>query len=344
MSIGKHEKQYLAIDLFAGCGGLSLGLEAAGFVVVAAVESDNIAAQTYQKNHPNTIMIKSDIRRVTAARIRGALALGNRSVDLLAGCPPCQGFSRIKRKNAKNDDRNNLILDFLRIAKKLRPKLILLENVPGLANDYRFDKFVKYLMSQGYQCSWAILNAADFGVPQRRKRLIMVASRLGGIELPEPRIKQYKTVKDYIGRLQHPYNSTDPLHMLHMRNTPRIKQLIAKIPLDGGSRKALSKRDQLACHRRICGFHDVYGRMKWNDVAPTLTSGCFNPSKGRFLHPRQNRPISIREAALLQTFPKKYYFPPYAGLSALARMIGNALPPLFARKQGDHLMKYLRKI
>src|SRR3990172_1302234 len=318
MSAKRTKKEFTAVDLFSGCGGLSLGLERSGFVVKAAVEIDTVAAETYRRNHPGTVVIQSDIRKVSAEELRKTADLGRRTLDLLAGCPPCQGFSRIRRKDGKADSMNDLVFDFFRIAAGLRPKTILLENVPGLEKDYRFAHLIKRLKLHGYRCSWAILNAADFGVPQRRKRLIMMASRLGPIELPK-RVDNYcKTVRNCIGKLGSPQKTDDPMHKMHLKNTPRIKKLIAKIPLDGGSRIALGEKRQLACHKRIQGFRDVYGRMQWDKVAPTLTGGCYNPSKGRFLHPEQNRPISLREAALLQTFPKKYHFPVDTGLTTIA--------------------------
>lgn len=340
----KNEKniknEFTAIDLFSGCGGLSSGLKRAGFSVRVAVELDPIAVKAYRKNHPETHVIKSDIHKISAGELKKTARLGHQTLDLLVGCPPCQGFSRIRR-GGKRDRRNDLIFDFLRIAKAFRPKMILLENVPGLEKNYRFNKLTKYLKADGYWCSWAVLNAADFGVPQRRKRLIMMASRLGPIELPGVAGNRYKTVRGCIGKLKNPEKTRDIMHQMYLKNTLRIRKLIAKIPVDGGSRDALGEKQQLACHKRIQGFRDVYGRMKWDDVAPTLTGGCYNPSKGRFLHPEQDRPISLREAALLQTFPKRYYFPAEAGLTAIARLIGDALPPIFAQRQGEHLMHHL---
>ena len=340
----QSKKRYSAIDLFSGCGGLSLGLERAGFGVRAAVEIDLVAAATYKKNHPHTAVIQDDIRNVTGRDLKRAAKIGNATFDLLAGCPPCQGFSRIKRKNkpSSDDSRNDLILDFLRIAKELRPKMVLLENVPGLEKNGRFARMLKALQGLGYKTDWAVLNAADFGVPQRRKRLIMMASRVGNIEIEIPKKSgNRRTVRDCIGDLEAPRSAVDPLQRMHLKNTPRIKKLIVRIPPDGGSRTAWGKRAQLACHKKIQGFRDVYGRMKWDEVAPTLTGGCYNPSKGRFLHPVQNRPITLREAALLQTFPRRYHFPPELSLETIARMIGDALPPLFGEVQGRHLMRRL---
>ena len=334
-------KQPVAVDLFSGCGGLTFGLKQAGFKVIGSVEIDFLATETYGKNHPEVKIWQKDIRKLTGAEILRTLGLKKGLLDLLAGCPPCQGFSRIRRRG-EHDPRNDLLFEFPRIVKALRPKIILLENVPGMTRDRRFLLFLKRLKSYGYCCKWGVFDAADFGVPQRRKRLIVIGSRVGSIDLPKKRAAQHKqTVKDCIGTLKPPVESKDHLHRMHLNCTPRIKKLIAKIPVDGGSRISLGKKNQLNCHKKTDGFRDVYGRMKWDDVSPTLTGGCFNPSKGRFLHPEQNRPITMREAAILQTFPRSYYFPPELGLLNIARLIGDALPPVFARRQAEHLIKHL---
>lgn len=337
-------KRYSAIDLFAGCGGLSLGLERAGFDVRVAVEIDRLAADTYKQNHSKTKILQKDICSITPEELIQASGIQPDSLDLLAGCPPCQGFSRIKRKNKPdtNDPRNELIFEYLRLAKALRPKVILLENVPALGNDERFRKVVRTLRAMKYVCDWGVLNAADFGVPQRRKRFIMMATRVGTIKVPIGS-EAHRTVREYIYGLERPKVAKDSLQRMHLNNSPRIKTLISKIPKDGGSRAALGKHAQLGCHKRTRGFNDVYGRMKWDAVAPTLTGGCFNPSKGRYLHPTQNRPITLREAALLQSFPATYHFPTLVGLSAVARMIGDALPPAFGEAQGRHLVKVLQE-
>lgn len=326
------------IDLFAGCGGLSLGLRRAGFDVKAAVEIEPLAAETYRRNHPQVKLLERDVREVTGDDLRRAAQLGGKTLDLLAGCPPCQGFSRTKRRNKRKvrDRRNGLVAHFLRIAREMRPSTILLENVPGLEKDRRFRRMVSDLGGMGYKVAWGLLDAAEFGVPQRRKRLILMASRMSEVTLPKGN-GNVRTVRDCIGKLRSPRRTRDKLHQLFLRNTHRIRHLISKIPVDGGSRSALGVRNQLRCHRRFDGFNDVYGRMKWDRVAPTLTGGCFNPSKGRFLHPVQNRPITMREASLLQTFPRSYWFPTAAGVCHAARLIGDALPPLFGEAQGKHM-------
>jgi len=207
----------------------------------------------------------------------------------------------------------------------------MLENVPGLAENGRYFVFRKGLESLGYHVKWDVLNTVDFGVPQRRRRLVLLASMLGEPAFA-PKATSYRTVRQFIGKLTPPERSRDPLHNYSIQRSKKVTDLIRRIPRNGGSRMALGLKDQLPCHQRLDGFWDVYGRMAWDKPAPTITGGCINPSKGRFLHPRANRAITLREAALLQTFPKTYRFPLDKGRYPVALLIGNALPPEFIRR------------
>jgi DNA (cytosine-5)-methyltransferase 1 len=204
----------------------------------------------------------------------------------------------------------------------------------------RFSQFVGILRSLGYFCNWDILDAANYGVPQRRRRLILLAHRINSPSFA-PQAKSLRTVREAIGGLPPPSKSRDPLHNVARSHSEKIQQLIRSIPLNGGSRLALSRAAALRCHMKVDGFYDVYGRMKWDEVAPTITGGCINPSKGRFLHPRQHRAITLREAALLQTFPKDYKLSLSKGIYAAAEMIGNALPPEFIRRHASAVKKVL---
>lgn len=337
-----EKKSYTAIDLFAGCGGLSCGLEQAGFSVVASVEIDKTASEAYEANHPSTLVLSADIREIDPSKLLDACGID--SLDLLAGCPPCQGFSSLRRRNkrpTKRDSRNNLILEYLRFVQCLLPKTILLENVPALRNYYLFPLLLKELTKLGYEVVYSVLNAEDYGVPQRRKRLVLLGSRIGTPSIPQP-LGIHVTVREAIGDLGKDDAETDPLHCMHSRHTRRIAEMIEQIPKDGGSHSDLPECYQLACHHgKNIGFSDVYGRMRWDDVSPTITGGCLNPSKGRFLHPEQNRSITAREAALLQTFPKDYVFPRLSSKERVALMIGNALPPRFAKSQALMLASLL---
>jgi DNA (cytosine-5)-methyltransferase 1 len=339
----EQSRKPTAIDLFSGCGGLTQGLRDAGFEVIGAVEIDPLAAETYALNHKNVLLYNKDIRLVTTGDLLQACGLRSGELDLLAGCPPCQGFSRLRNNNKRcrlDDPRNRLIDDVGRFVRELLPKVVMLENVPALAQYTRYRDFKRQLRGLGYKISDQVLNVADFGIPQRRQRLVVLASRIGRIDHPSP-AETHRTVRDAIGNLRAVGESNDPLHDLVEYRTARVKALIQAIPKNGGSRTALSSDFSLECHKNSNGFYDVYGRMSWDDVAPTITSGCINPSKGRFLHPEANRAITLREAALLQTFPTEYVFPLTRGKYAVAEMIGNALPPEFSRVQATAIRQHL---
>jgi len=326
-------KRLTAIDLFCGAGGLSEGLRQAGFRVVGAVEIDALACDTYAMNHASAKLWKTDIRKISGKGMMRALRIRPRQLDLLAACPPCQGFSTMRTRNGSRrnrDRRNDLIFEVLRIVRALQPRSVMIENVPGLAKNSRYRRFLRGLSALGYRMKWDILNAVDFNVPQRRQRLVLLASREGEPEFA-PKLQRRATVRRAIGNLASPRRSHDPLHNYKVRRSLKIQRRIRRIPANGGSRRALGQRSQLSCHRRSDGFKDVYGRMAWDRPGPTMTTGCINPSKGRFLHPKANRAITLREAALIQTFPKSYRFALRKGRYAVASLIGNALPPEFIR-------------
>lgn len=331
-----------AIDLFSGCGGLTVGLKKAGFNVIGAVEIDALAVTTYGENHPAVRLWPEDIRSVDPADVMLALDLKPGDLELLAGCPPCQGFSSIRtlRRGSVSDERNDLVFRFLDFVVALQPRAIMLENVPGLADDDRMTEIVATLEREGYTVRYRILDAAEYGVPQRRRRLILLASRTGRIRFA-PRARVNPHVRTAIAKLPKPGKSGDALHDLEEKRSVAVKAIIRKIPRDGGSRRELGSEYQLPCHIASGGFHDVYGRMAWDDVAPTITGGCVSPSKGRFLHPSQNRSITLREAALLQTFPRHYRFSMKHGKYRVAEMIGNALPPEFIRRHAQMVFRHL---
>jgi len=332
-------KSLTAIDLFCGAGGLTEGLKQAGFKVLGGVELNKNAAHTYRLNHEESLCFEGDIRELSADEIFKKLNLNKGELDLLAGCPPCQGFSTLRTRKkvlAHEDDRNDLIFEFLRLIKDLMPKAIMLENVPALAKDFRIQVFLEELSSLGYlvdDTTVKIENAADYGVPQRRKRLIIKASRVGKIE-STPVVNKKITLRECFdsSNLGLAGQSGDWLHDYPQNRSDRVKDLISAIPKDGGSRKELPDHLVLDCHKnKPPQFTDVYGRMKWDDVSPTITGGCASPSKGRFLHPEEHRCITLREASILQTFPKTYKFPKIPK-QEIALLIGNALPPEFIRR------------
>ena len=339
----QRSQPFRAIDLFCGCGGLTVGLIEAGFSVIAAVEVDRKAQETYLLNHPQVRMFDCDIRALDPLSVLDCLAMKPGELDLLAGCPPCQGFSALRTRHKNllvDDDRNNLITDFWRFIDAMRPKTVMLENVPGVARYARFVEMRQRLRAIGYNTIDRVLDTSDYYVPQRRKRLIMLASRVHTPTLARKARKRI-TVGQALVRSGMHENTIDGLHAMGGNHSDAVKQIIALIPKDGGSRRDLPPEYQLECHRRCKGFSDVYGRMVWDEVAPTITSGCNSPSKGRFLHPFEDRVISLREAAILQGFPMSYLFVLRHGKQAISSMIGNALPPPFIAAHAKMLAKGL---
>lgn len=339
----EQEKLVLrSIDIFSGCGGLTEGMHQADFKTQIAFEIDEIASKAYKLNHPDTTVITKDIREVSIAEIKRNL--NGKTIHLLAGCPPCQGFSSMRRLNKKrsvNDKRNSLIMEYVRFVKALKPYTIMMENVPGLSEYYLFKSALKAFKSLGYEVDWKIVDVKNYGVPQSRERLVLVGSRLGKIEVAKP-VEVKKTVRQVIGNLPLPEKSADPIHKIFPVHTPKVQKRIELTPKNGGSRKDLPKEYSLKCHEaKNVGFNDVYGRLRWDDYSTTITGGCLNPSKGRFLHPEQNRNISAREAALLQSFPPDYKFPLDTPKTNLALLIGNALPPNFSFIQSENIKQHI---
>jgi DNA (cytosine-5)-methyltransferase 1 len=334
-----------AIDLFSGIGGLTLGLRLARVRVTAALELDDFAADTYSDNFPSVALLRKDIRDLSATELLNAAGLRNGHLDLLAGCPPCQGFSTIRTRNtfpSIKDRRNDLLFDFLRLAEDTEPRVILMENVPRLSEDARYLKMTRRLRETGYAVRTQVLDAADHGVPQRRRRLIMVASRIGEIGDSQA-APSCITVRTALSSLPSPGQSGDPAHDHGERRSDKVQRIIEAVPADGGSRTSLSQDLQLTCHRDSDGFFDVYGRMSWDEPAPTITGGCINPSKGRYLHPEHDRAITVREAAMLQGFPIGFRLGMDRGKYAAAEHVGNALPPEFVRRQAAPIRKAIQR-
>ncbi len=336
------------MDLFSGAGGLTLGLRQAGFKVLAGVEKEKIPAATYRLNHPDVCCINKDIREVGAVEFLNIIGLRRGELDLLAGCPPCQGFStlRTRKKSIQiADDRNDLLFEFLRLVEAISPRALMMENVPALAQDNRMKVFLKRISELGYKVgrkNVRIEDASEYGVPQRRYRMILLASKTGQVMQAEK--SETITVRKCLDavRLGPVGDSGDPLHDHIPKRAAHVEEIIRNIPKDGGSRTSLPDHLVLNCHKdKKSGFRDVYGRMSWDKVSPTMTGGCGNPSKGRYLHPEEDRAISLREAALLQSFPPDYQFDLTEGRGKVALMIGNALPPEFIRRHAIQISKSL---
>jgi DNA (cytosine-5)-methyltransferase 1 len=345
MSKANHadtQSSFLAVDLFCGSGAVSSGLKAEGFRILAAVDNDSVACRTYSLNHPEVELIEADIKCVDAAALAKRLK-SNGKLDLLVVCAPCQPFSTQNRQRANSDPRTNLIIESVKFVEAFKPKVVFIENVPGLITNGPVRELKRALKEQGYFLSDPLkLDSADLGVPQRRERCILIAVRdktvakaFGNNIQPLPR----KTVFGAIGHLP-PLKSgeacpTDPLHRARKHHKTTLVRL-NHIPKDGGSRSSLPPYLQLACHKnRKNDFPDVYGRVKWNDVAPTLTTGCTDVTKGRFAHPRDDRALTLREAALLQSFPADYKF--HGNSGQIARQIGNAVPVRMVRSLSHYI-------
>lgn len=321
-----------AIDLFSGAGGATQGLFDAGFDVIGAIEFDSVAAESYRLNHPKVRVWEKDIREVPAIEVQRVLQLAKGELTLLKACPPCQGFSSLAEGRITGDDpRNDLVTHTVRFVRVLRPKAVLVENVPGLGRDRRSRELLDAFAKMGYNARSYQVNAVEFGVPQKRKRLIILALRGLRTILPESLSvtdpETPVTVRKAFDELAVAVQSDDPL------NTPRelseqILRRVEAIP-EGGNRFDLPIDLQLECHKKLAkegksGAAGSYGRLRWDEPAPTVTTRCTTPACGPFLHPRENRPITLREAAAIQTFPPTYKFSGTRG--EIERQIGNAVP------------------
>lgn len=335
----------LAIDLFSGCGGLSQGLEDAGFTVLACCEIRQEARAAYKLNHPDTVLLK-DVRTEDPVALKKKLGVRRGQLDLLASCPPCQGFSSIRTHNGEiaDDPRNELIFQVERFVDAFKPRCVLIENVPRLLKDNRLAQFKQHLSEKwGYEFVEGVLDAKDFDVPQRRKRMILIGCRLKKLPVLPAKSNRTITVSDAIRNVAIPSGeegaSARRLAGLRQHFSPVVQARIERIK---NGRADLPEDMALECHKRYPkGFRDVYGRMSWDEVSPTITRGCGNPSKGRFLHPSENRAINMLEALILQGFPKTYKFPEELGIGKIASMIGEAFPPPMAKAQGEAILKLL---
>ena len=366
-----------AVDLFSGCGGVSCGLVHAGFDVRCAVENDKDAVNIYKGYKPlkNSTVIERDIRMVSGQEILNSGGIEKDELYLLAGCPPCQNFSFQNRygKSKDKEERQELLFHFLRIIKEILPPFVLMENVPGIKSKLNQDileEFLEKLENKNggdekrYHVICGVLNAADYGVPQSRKRFVLHAIRYDlykkiketGAEFVLPcathskvageKLKPWVTVRETIMDLP-PIKQGELLKSERIFNHKsaglsevNVKR-IQEIRKAGGCRKFLPDDLKLKCHNNgYTGHQDVYGIMRLDSPAPTMTGGCLSYSKGRFGHPTQDRAISIREAARIQTFPDDFRFSESVTKSSL--QIGNAVPVKLVEASGQKIMEYIK--
>ncbi len=337
------------IDLFCGIGGLTHGLEKEHVRVVAGIDIDPDCRTGYEENNLARF-VASDIAEVTPEDL-SKLYVGAR-VRVLVGCAPCQPFSGLNRAGLSSDKVAPL-RRFGELVSDLRPEIVSMENVRGLAQPGKypvFREFLNLLHAHGYSVSCNIVDASDYGVPQKRVRLVLLASRLGEIRLIHPTHLEKVTVRDAIGHLPTlEAGGADPIDVLHraVRMNELNRRRIEATPKDGGD--SVSWPDELLpnCYRRASGRsyrYTVYGRMWWDKPAPTITTKCVGFGNGRFGHPEQNRSITLREAALLQTFPPEYQFVHRdrpVPVTAVARFIGNAVPVRLGQVIGNSIRTHI---
>lgn len=320
------------VDLFCGAGGLTHGMIRGGMKVVAGIDLDPACRFPYEENNEGAVFIEEDITEMKSRDIEKLFLPG--SIRVLAGCAPCQPFSTYaQRYDTERDDKWALLYEFERLIKDIRPDVVTMENVPAIMNHRVFERFIKTLEKLRYDVWYDAIDCSKYGVPQTRKRAVLLASRHGKISMIEPTHARPKTVKQAIGRLSPveagESSSQDKMHAacsLTPRNLARIK---ASKP--GGTWRDWPKRLIVNCHKQSSGqtYPSVYGRMEWDKPAPTMTTQCYGYGNGRFGHPEQHRAITLREAAILQGFPRSYKFVPArkpVEFSKLGRLIGNAVP------------------
>lgn len=338
-----------AIDLFCGIGGLTYGLSKSGINVVAGIDLDESCKFAYERNN-HGIFIHKSVNEVTSEEIDELF--GDTDIKILVGCAPCQPFST-HQKNKKNRSSHKdwgLLYDFLRLVKQTSPQIVSMENVPELRKEKVFADFVDSLKLQGYSVNFKIHDASDYGVAQRRKRLLLLASKFGDIDFAESHEKK-STVKDVIFKIDKikagiTDNKKDRLHISPMLTDINIKRI--KQSKQGGSWHDWDEELLPNCYKKTSGqsYKSVYGRMSWDDVAPTLTTQFINYGTGRFGHPEQDRSISLREGALLQSFPIEYQFideDEKINMRKIARQIGNAVPPKLGEHIGKSVLRHLKR-
>lgn len=338
------------VDLFCGIGGLTKGLELSGMNVVAGVDLDESCRYAYEENN-RARFVAGDVNNINPEDIIGLYPEGD--LRVLVGCAPCQPFSKYTqryRKEGHRDDKWKLLYAFSNLIDEVNPTVVSMENVPELAKEKVFSDFVEHLRELGYSCSWSIVFCPDYGVPQRRKRLVLLASLIGEITLIPPLYNEdnYRTVRDAIAHLPQlrdgGVDENDAIHCATKMRDINLRRIRQSTP--GGTWKDWSPDLQLKCHKKATGkgYGAVYGRMCWDEPSPTITTQFYGYGNGRFGHPEQDRALSYREGALLQSFPPDYRFvgenEPF-NRKELGIHIGNAVPVELGRAIGISIQNHL---
>jgi DNA (cytosine-5)-methyltransferase 1 len=331
------------VDFFSGCGGTSLGFRDAGMSIVAGIDNDPDAAATYRANFPEAVFLERDIATVSVDEVAKLLPTDGRV--LFSGCAPCQPFSKQNRSKKGIDPRRFLLAEFQRFVIALKPDYVVVENVPGMqriGDEGPFSEFVAALEGAGYDVNCKVLSALHFGVPQTRKRLVIVAAKGALAPIPKPThgpgLKSPSTVQEWIRGLPPieagGVDSKDSDHVAMALSPLNLRRIMATP--EGKGRESWNPDLLLDCHQEHSGHSDVYGRLAWNRPASAMTTRCLSYSNGRYGHPDQARAISVREAACLQTFPRSFAFS--GRITSRGRQVGNAVPPLLARRIGEAIL------
>jgi len=338
-----------AVDLFCGVGGLTCGLIKAGIPVIAGIDIDGSCKYAYTHNNGCQFIEKS-VEDVTGKEVRKLLR--GADIKILVGCAPCQPFSsHQKDKHHRSKHKEwKLLYQFGRLVKEVHPHIVSMENVPELAKETVFTDFVTTLKTEGYHVSYKVVNVADYGVPQRRKRLILLASRIKEISILPPTHAQYVTVRNAIGNLPPiaagAENNIDRLHIAPALSAKNLDRIRHSTP--GGTWRDWPENLKLECHKTEKGssYASVYGRMEWDALSPTITTQFIGYGTGRFGHPEQDRALTIREGAIIQSFPASYSFvgddEPVL-MRNIARHIGNAVPPRLGEVIGLSIQAHLKR-
>lgn len=341
------------VDFFCGIGGLTKGLELSGLNVVAGIDNNETCKFAYERNN-RARFIHADITKCTSEEISNLYP--NDCIKVLVGCAPCQPFSKYTkryRKEGHTDEKWRLLYSFSNIISEAMPQIVSMENVPELSKEKVFQDFIDMLVNNKYSVSWKIVYCPDYGVPQRRNRLVLLASQMGQLELIPPIYTnaEYRTVRQSIGGLpainDGEADAQDPLHC--SCRLSKINRLRVRQSVQGGTWRDWDEALQLKCHKKDSGktYPSVYGRMFWNEPSPTITTQFYGYGNGRFGHPEQNRALSIREGAILQSFPPDYAFLQEGAIlnkKELGIHIGNAVPVELGRAIGISIRRHIEEV